>query len=127
MESKAFHICPFCQSPSPASASRCAQCDRSLAGLPLPTYGSELDAASMRSEPRDLLDLPLRDGVETTPPIPVAAALTAATPAPPPAARPRRLPSAPERRRLGRVPQVGVATAMVGALLIGGWLVRAQG
>jgi hypothetical protein len=122
MESKAFHICPFCQSPSPASASRCARCDRSLAGLPLPTYGSELDAASMRSEPRDLVDLPLRDGVEATP-IPVAAAVTAPAPT---ASRPP-IPAAPPRRRTGRGAKVGVAAAMMGALPIGGWLVRAQG
>ena len=64
MESKAFHICPFCQAQNPASVSRCTRCERSLAGLPLTVYGSELDAASMRSEPRDLVDLPLRDGVE---------------------------------------------------------------
>src|SRR5258706_598540 len=83
MESKAFHICPFCQSPSPASASRCARCDRSLAGLPLPIYGSELDAASMRSEPGDLVDLPLRDGVEGLS-IPVAPAVAAAAPIPSP-------------------------------------------
>jgi hypothetical protein len=120
MESKAFHICPFCQSPSPASASRCARCDRSLAGLPLPTYGSELDAASMRSEPRDLVDLPLRDGVEATP-APVTAAVTAPT-----APRPR-IPPTPKRRRVGRTAKVGVAAAMMGGVLIGGWLVRAQG
>jgi len=122
MESKAFHICPFCQSPSPASAPRCARCDRSLAGLPLPTYGYELDAASMRSEPGDLVDLPLRDGVEATP-IPVAAAVTAPAPT---ASRPP-IPAAPPRRRIGRGAKVGVAAAMMGALLIGGWLVRAQG
>jgi hypothetical protein len=123
MESKAFHICPFCQSPSPASAPRCARCDRSLAGLPLPTYGSELDAASMRAEPRDLVDLPLRDGVEATPPTPAAAAVTDTAPA---ASRRRVLPARP-RRRIGRTATVGVAAAMMGALLIGGWLVRAQG
>jgi hypothetical protein len=122
MESKAFHICPFCQSPSPASASRCARCDRSLAGLPLPTYGSELDAASMRSEPGDLVDLPLRDGFEATP-IPVVAAVTAPAPT---ASRPPIL-AAPQRRRIGRGAKVGVAAAMMAALLIGGWLVRAQG
>ncbi len=127
MESKAFHICPFCQSPSPASAPRCARCDRSLAGLPLPTYGSELDAASMRSEPGDLVDLPLRDGVEATP-IPVAAVVTAPAPT---ASRPP-IPAAPPRHRIGRGAKVGVAAAMMGALLIGGWLiggwlVRAQG
>jgi len=123
MESKAFHICPFCQSPSPASGSRCARCDRSLAGLPLPTYGSELDAASMRSAPKDLVDLPLRDGVEATPPIPVTAAVTTAAPR---ASRGRVL-RAPERRRIGRTATVGVAAAVMAALLIGGWLLRARG
>jgi len=122
MESKGFHICPFCQSPSPVSASRCARCDRSLAGLPLPTYGSELDAASMRSEPEDLVDLPLRDGVEGLP-IPVAAAVTAPAPT---ASRPP-IPPAPNHRPIGRGAKVGVAAAMMGGLLIGGWLVRAQG
>jgi hypothetical protein len=127
MESKAFHICPFCQSPSPVSAARCARCDRSLAGLPLPTYGSELDAASMRSEPGDLVDLPLRDGVEDRP-IPIAAAATA----PAPSQNPSPIPAAPGRRRSGRAAKVGVTAAMMGALviggwLIGGWLVRAQG
>jgi hypothetical protein len=118
MESKAFHICPFCQSPSPASAPRCARCDRSLAGLPLPTYGSELDVASMRSEPGDLVDLPLREGVEATP-IPVAAAVTA----PPPTASRPPTPAPPQRRRNGRAAKVGEAAAMMGALLIGGWLI----
>src|SRR5882672_8008026 len=103
MESKAFHICPFCQSPSPASASRCARCDRSLAGLPLPTYGSELDAASMRSEPRDLVDLPLRDDAEATP-IRAVAAVTA--PAPTPSRPP--IPPLPKDRRIGRAAKVGV-------------------
>jgi hypothetical protein len=76
----------------------------------------------MRSEPGDLVDLPLRDGVEALP-IPVAAAVT--TPAPT-ASRPP-IPAAPQRRRIGRGAKVGVAAAMMGALLIGGWLVRAQG
>ena len=120
MESKAFHICPFCQSPSLAAAPRCARCDRSLAGLPLPTYGSELDAASMRNEPGDLVDLPLRDGVEGLP-TPVAAIAPAATASPPP------ISAAPQRGRIGRAAKMGVAAAMMGALLIGGWLVRGQG
>jgi hypothetical protein len=122
MESKAFHICPFCQSSSPAAASRCARCGRSLAGLPLPTYGSELDAASMRSEPGDLVDLPLRDGVEATP-LPAAAAVNA----PAPIVSPPPIPAAAPPRRIGRAAKVGVAAAMMGALLVGGWLVRAQG
>ncbi|HEU0104948.1 MAG TPA: hypothetical protein VFT38_02175 [Vicinamibacteria bacterium] len=122
MESKAFHICPFCQSPSPASASRCARCDRSLAGLPLPIYGSELDAASMRSEPGDLVDLPLRDDVEGVP-IPVVTAAAA----PAPNASPPEVSAPPRRGRRRRAAKMGAAAAMMGALLIGGWLVRAQG
>jgi hypothetical protein len=97
MESKAFHICPFCQSPSPVSVSRCVRCDRSLEGLPLPVYGSDVDATPMRTAPGDLVDLPLRDGAVETP-----------------------------RRRRSRLGMMAVGAAIVGAAVVGGWLVRAQ-
>src|SRR4051794_2700037 len=68
MESKAFRICPFCQSATPVSDDRCVGCRRSLVGLSLPVYGSEIDAALARPAPAALVDLPLRDA-----PKPVAA------------------------------------------------------
>ena len=81
----------------------------------------------MRSEPGELVDLPLRDGAEdlSTP------AVAAAT-APAPSASLPPIPAAPPRRRVGRAAKVGVTAATMGALviggwLIGGWLVRAQG
>ena len=39
MESKAFHICPFCQAQNPASVSRCTRCERSLADVSPPWVG----------------------------------------------------------------------------------------
>jgi len=61
VESKAFHICPFCRAPSPVSEQRCARCGRSLAGLPLEIYGFETDAALAHPLPKPLMDLPLRE------------------------------------------------------------------
>jgi hypothetical protein len=120
MDSKAFHICPFCQSPSPVAAPRCVRCDRALSGLPLPVYGSELDATPMRSAPADLTDLPLRDTIAATL-RPDAAPVTAAAAVAGPARR-----RASDRGRIGRTAKVAVAAGMVGAALVGGWLVRAQ-
>jgi hypothetical protein len=124
MDSKAFHICPFCQSPSPVAAPRCVRCDRALSGLPLPVYGSELDATPMRSAPADLTDLPLRDTIAATP-RPEAAPVTVAAPAAAPVAGPARR-RVSDRGRIGRTAKLAVAAGIVGAALLGGWLVRAQ-
>ncbi|HZM52861.1 MAG TPA: hypothetical protein VFE68_20325, partial [Vicinamibacteria bacterium] len=67
METRAFHICPFCQAQCPLTASRCVRCHRALADLPLPVYGSELDAEMRPSVSGDLVDLPLRDTVAEAP------------------------------------------------------------
>jgi len=120
MESKAFHICPFCQSPTPVAVPRCVRCDRALSGLPLPVYGSEVDATPLRSAPADLADLPLRDTIAATP-RPDAAPVTAAAPVAEPARR-----RVSDRGRVGRTAKLAVAAGMVGAALVGGWLVRAQ-
>jgi hypothetical protein len=127
MESKAFHICPFCQAQNPASVSRCTRCDRSLAGLPLPVYGSELDAEMRPHTSADLVDLPLRDTMADAPP-PDDPPVSAVPPAPDRA--PRR---ASLRRRDGRTARLGVVAGLMGltgllgaAVLVGGWLVRAQ-
>jgi hypothetical protein len=117
MESKAFHICPFCQSPSPVSVSRCVRCDRSLEGLPLPVYGSDVDATPMRTAPGDLVDLPLRDGAVETPRR--EAVLARREP-------PVATPVATRRRRRSRLGMMAVGAAIVGAAVVGGWLVRAQ-
>ena len=124
MDSKAFHICPFCQSPSPVAAPRCLRCDRALSGLPLPVYGSELDATPMRSAPADLTDLPLRDTVAAAP-RPEAAPVTVAAPVAAPVAGPARR-RVSDRGRIGRTAKLAVAAGIVGAALLGGWLVRAQ-
>jgi len=121
MESKAFHICPFCQSPSPVSVSRCVRCDRSLAGLPLPVYGSDVDATPMRTAPGDLVDLPLRDGAEETP-----RREAVPTRVEPPVAKLTATRRVPERRRGSRLGMMAVGAAIVGAAVVGGWLVRAQ-
>lgn len=117
MESRAFHICPFCQATSPVSVPRCPRCRRSLAGLTLPVYGSELDAALAPPEAGPLIDLPLRGETGGT----VDAASTVP---PPPTDRPP--PPAAERRRIGRRSKIGIAAAIMVAMLVGGWLVRAQ-
>jgi hypothetical protein len=116
MESRAFHICPFCQSPNPVSAPRCARCHRALAGLPLPVYGSDLDTGLARPD-LALVDLPLRDPSTTAPLAPAA---------PPPSRAPAPARRATDRRRVGRGTTIAVATAAVGTALLGGWLVRAQ-
>jgi hypothetical protein len=120
MDSKAFHICPFCQSPTPVAVPRCVRCDRALSGLPLPVYGSEVDATPLRSAPADLTDLPLRDAIAATP-RPEAAPVTAVAPVAEPARR-----RVSDRGRVGRAAKLAVAAGMVGAALVGGWLVRAQ-
>ena len=114
METRAFHICPFCQAQCPVAASRCVRCNRALADLPLPVYGSELDAEMRPAVSGDLVDLPLR---ETTPEAhrppsaPVAPALPVAGPAP------RR---AFQRRRDARTARLGVAAGLMGgAALLG--------
>ena len=116
MESRAFHICPFCQSPAPVSESRCARCRRSLVGLPLTVYGSELDAALARPAPTPLVDLPLRD-TEPMPPGP----LVPAPPATPRAAR--------RRRGVGAAGPAGATAIMllvIGAALVSGALVHGR-
>lgn len=120
MDSKAFHICPFCQATSPVADARCARCRRSLAGLTLPVYGSEIDEALSGREPQPLVDLPLREEapVVSVPLSETAADRTPVTPAVMPAA------SAPPRSRRGAT--VGVAAAVLGVALVGGWLVRGQ-
>jgi hypothetical protein len=129
MESKAFHICPFCQAQNPASVSRCTRCERSLAGLPLTVYGSELDAEMRPNASADLVDLPLRETTADAPQ-PSMAPVAAAPPAPAPEPAPRR---ALQRRSDTRTARLGVAAGLMGgaallgaAVLLGGWLVRAQ-
>lgn len=116
MESKPFRICPFCQSASPASEPRCVGCHRSLAGLPLPVYGSEIDATVVRPAPAPLVDLPLRG--EPAPAVQERSTVEDGTPRP--------FPPVVERRRIGRGTKIAIAAAMMGVVLIGGWLVRAQ-
>jgi hypothetical protein len=120
MDSKAFHICPFCQAPSSVSDTRCARCHRSLAGLPLPVYGAEIDEALSGRGPQPLVDLPLREEAAVVPAPPPAAE------APAPAAPIRRTRPVTERRGMGRGAKIGLASAIMGTALIGGWLVRAQ-
>ena len=127
METRAFHICPFCQAQCPLAASRCVRCHRALADLPLPVYGSELDAEMRPNASADLVDLPLRDTAADAARPPIAP-VAAAPPGPHPS--PRR----PfQRRRDGRKARLGVAAGLMGgaallgaAVLLGGWLVRAQ-
>ena len=140
MESSAFHICPFCQAQNPASVSRCVRCARSLAGLPLPVYGSELDAEMRPNASADLVDLPLR---ETTVDAPGPDGAREAVPAVPvPATRPVRRPlqrTQPQTHDGGRglrdrrTARLAIAAGMIGAaglfgaaVLVGSWLVRAQ-
>jgi hypothetical protein len=138
MESRAFHICPFCQAQNPASVSRCVRCARSLAGLPLPVYGSDLDAEMRPNASADLVDLPLREAAVDAPGPDVAHAALPAVPATPPVGRPsqRRQPQTHDGgrgRRDGRTARLAIAAGMIGAagllgaaVLVGGWLVRAQ-
>jgi hypothetical protein len=123
MDSKAFHICPFCQSSSPVSDVRCARCHRSLAGLPLPVYGSEVDDALSGREPQPLVDLPLREeaSVAAAPPPAPAPKAAALMPAEAGRSRPRA-----NRHRMGRGVKIGIASGIMGTALVGGWLVRAQ-
>ncbi len=110
MESKAFHICPFCRAPSLVSAQRCKGCGRSLLGLPLAVYGSEIHAALAYPSPKTLMDLTLRER----------------PPRPAPAARRRPAPAA--MRRPAREPRpgaiVGMAAALAAAIGTGATLVR---
>jgi len=128
MESKAFHICPFCQAQNPASVSRCTRCERSLAGLPLTVYGSDLDAEMRPNATAELVDLPLRETTADAP-RPSIAPMAAAPPAPAPEPAPRR---SFQRRSDTRTARLGVAAglmggaALLGGILLGGWLVRAQ-
>jgi hypothetical protein len=96
VESKAFHICPFCRAPSPVCELRCKGCGRSLVGLPLAVYGSEVDAVVAQ---------PLR---------PASAARR--RPGPPAMRRPPREP------RPGAI--VGMAAALVLTIGAGATLVR---
>jgi hypothetical protein len=130
MESRAFHICPFCQAQNLVSVSRCVRCARSLAGLPLPVYGSDLDTEMRPNASADLVDLPLREATVDTPGSDVARETIPAVPvpAPPPVRRP--LPG----RRDGRTARLAIAAGLMGAagllgaaaVLVGSWLVRAQ-
>ena len=119
MDSRAFRICPFCQAASPVSETRCVGCQRSLDGLPLAVYGSELDGTLAQREPPPLVDLPLHE----EPKVPVAAS------PPPPKADVATAPTskaAGERRRPGRAAKIAIAAAIVATALAGAWLVRAQ-
>lgn len=130
MESRAFHICPFCQAQNPVSVSRCARCARSLAGLPLPVYGSDLDTEMRPNASADLVDLPLREATVDMPGSDVVRETVPAVsvPAAPPVRRP--LP----RRRDRRPARLAIAAGLMGAagllgaaaVLVGSWLVRAQ-
>jgi hypothetical protein len=135
MDSKAFHICPFCQATSPVADARCASCARSLAGLTLPVYGSEIDEALSGREPQPLVDLPLREDapVAAAAPLVTAAPVAAAEAVAPiesgPETRPLPLPertvaaaAAPHRSSAGRI--AGTAAAMLAIGIVGGWLVR---
>jgi len=123
METRAFHICPFCQAQCPVAAARCVRCQRALADLPLPVYGAELDAEMRPSVSGDLVDLPLRDTIEETP-SPASAAPTAAS-----GGRRQPLP----RRRDARAARLAIVAGLMGAagllsavVLVGSWLVRAE-
>jgi len=123
METRAFHICPFCQAQCPVAAARCVRCRRALADLPLPVYGAELDAEMRPSVSGELVDLPLRDTIEETP-SPASAAPTAAS-----GGRRRPLP----RRRDARAARLAIVAGLMGAagllgavVLVGSWLVRAE-
>ena len=123
METRAFHICPFCQAQCPVAAARCVRCRRALADLPLPVYGAELDAEMRPSVSGDLVDLPLRDTIEETP-SPASAAPTAAS-----GGRRQPLP----RRRDARAARLAIVAGLMGAagllgavVLVGSWLVRAE-
>jgi hypothetical protein len=130
MESRAFHICPFCQTQCPVTASRCVRCNRALSGLPLPVYGTELDAEMRPGVPGDLVDLPLRE-TSAEPPRPVVereAVPAEGAPATPSATR-RPL----QRSRDRRTARLAIAAGLMGAagllgaaVLVGTWLVRAQ-
>ncbi|HUG53749.1 MAG TPA: hypothetical protein VMR21_09110 [Vicinamibacteria bacterium] len=127
MDSKAFSICPFCQAPSPVKEPRCVGCHRSLAGLRLAVYGTDLDTPLARAEATPLQDLPLRDGrgavLEPTPP-------PTPLPSPPPVLRGtdrRTAPPPPSLpRRLAPRTAVALGATLLGAILVGGLLVRAQ-
>ena len=124
MESKAFHICPFCRAPSLVSEQRCKGCTRSLVGLPLAVYGSEIDAALAHSSPKPLMDLPLRakeptggeGGRPVVPALPLRPAVAARKPGPPAMRRPAREP------RSGAI--VGMAAALAATIAAGATLVR---
>jgi len=123
METRAFHICPFCQAQCPVAAARCVRCQRALADLPLPVYGAELDAEMRPSVSGELVDLPLRDTIEETP-SPASAAPTAAS-----GGRRQPLP----RRRDARAARLAIVAGLMGAagllsavVLVGSWLVRAE-
>ena len=151
MESRGFHICPFCQAQCPVTASRCVRCHRALSGLPLPVYGADLDAEMRPDAGADLVDLPLR---ETTTEAPHPEVARAAVPGVPAATAPVRRP-VPRRQphthdggrglqpqtheggrglRARRTARLAVAAGLLGAggllaaaTLVGSWLVRAQG
>jgi hypothetical protein len=128
MESRAFHICPFCQAQCPVAASRCDRCHRALAGLPLPVYGSELDAEMRPAVPGDLVDLPLRETSEE-PARPAVARAAVPPVVPTTTAAPGPLPHSRDRRtaRLAVVAGLMGAAGLLGAaVLVGTWLVRAQ-
>jgi hypothetical protein len=105
MESRAFHICPFCHAASPVSQTRCPSCTRSLVGLPLAVYGTELATAVARPAPEPLADLPLRMA-------PFAANGDASTVM----TRPAREPA------VGAI--VVMAAALIGSIAVGSALVR---
>src|SRR5207249_4618216 len=91
---------------------------------PLPVYGSEIDAALARPDPGEpLVDLPLR---ETTGAAEVTAPMVVPPPAPAlPAAR-HAIVRRADRRRSGGGARMLIGAAVIGAVIAGGWLVRAQ-
>ena len=121
MDSKAFHICPFCQATSPVADARCARCRRSLAGLTLPTYGSEVDKTLSGREPQPLVDLPLRENAVVASAARTEPAVERVAAAPPLDASAFSAP-----RRSSRGGMIGVAAAVFGVTLVGGWLVLGQ-
>jgi len=125
VESKAFRICPFCQSPTPLGDERCSGCRRSLAGLTLPVYGSALDAAMGQPAP-DLVDLPLREDAPGPVPDVVPEVMPDVVPAAVASAAPRPAPATArtERRRVGRGAKAAVGTTLLAVLVAGGWLLR---